>query len=414
LLPTLPASDAGAGSIGNSSSGTQLYGARKREELSVLPLTRFVRRRYRRPTMLYSRGIPALALVFMACLLASGPAGAEPAGSSRQSLLLLRNGNVLEGEVTQAGDYYVVLLGASEIRLPAREVEAQVASLEEAYQLKKFGLFGRGAEPHLKLAQWCLRHGLHAGCGQQLAEAARLEAEHPGIASIERRLAQALAATPASIAQAVRPASSVTVRSDDLEKAIRALPKASVERFAAVVQPLLLNRCGANQCHGANSKTEFHVLRPPGGQAATQRFTQRNLYAALEYIDRASPDDSPLVVMPAKQHGSSLVPVFDKQTQKQLDELKAWVKLTVGAAEPARPSVIPSTIPGEVSPLSQSGAAPGLGSPSTDPAGNTAAATPAGPPATDSQGTAAAGRNKESFVPRDPFDPEIFNRRYKK
>ena len=288
-----------------------------------------------------------------------------------------------------------------------------MASLEEAYQLKKFGLFGRGAEPHLKLAQWCLRHGLQAGCGEQLAEATRLEPDHSGIAPIERRFAQALEVKPASIAPASRPASSTTVRSDDLEKAVRALPKASVERFAAVVQPLLLNRCGANQCHGANSQTEFHVLRPPGGQAASQRFTQRNLYAALQYIDRASPEDSPLVVLPAKQHGSSLVPVFDKQTQKQLDELKAWVKLAVAAPEPTQPPTIPTV---EAAALSQPGATPGTVSPqqSNQEAASGPTAMPAKRPVNDSPMNSGAGRVKDSFVPCDPFDPEIFNRRYKK
>jgi hypothetical protein len=270
--------------------------------------------------MAYSRGFSAL--VLLCALLACGLIGsalvarqavvaAEPAVAGSKSLLLLRNGNVLEGEVTQAGDYYVVLLGTSELRLPARDVEAQVATLEEAYALKKFGLFGRGATPHLNLAEWCLRQGLHARCGEQLVAAMQVEPEHPKIAQIERRLAQATEAKPASSPAVAKPANSVTVRSDELEKAVRALPKASVEKFAAVIQPLLLNRCGANQCHGSNSKAEFHVLRPAAGQAATQRFTQRNLYAALQYIDPANPDASPLVALPQKQHGSSLVAVFD-------------------------------------------------------------------------------------------------------
>lgn len=334
----------------------------------------------------------------------AGTPVAEPTGGG-QSLLLLRNGNVLAGEITQAGDYYVVLLGTSEIRLPARDVEAQVASLDEAYQLKKFGLFGRGAEPHLKLAEWCLRQGLHARCGEQLIEAIRVEPGHSGIAPIERRLAQAMEHKPAGVPTPARAASSVTVRSDDLEKAIGALPKASVERFAAVVQPLLLNRCGANACHGANAKTEFHVLRPPGGQAATQRFTQRNLYAALQYIDKANPEESPLVVLPARQHGSSLVPVFDKQTQKQLEELRAWVRLTVAAPEPAAP-VQPATIPAvEAEALSQ----PGDGGANQT---NAPGAEAKGPAAEFSQ--LPGGRGKDSFVPRDPFDPEIFNRRFGK
>ncbi|MCI0361584.1 MAG: hypothetical protein L0211_24125 [Planctomycetaceae bacterium] len=360
----------------------------------------------------YCRGIPALAL--LAWGLASAVAvAAEPAAGAK-SLLLLRNGNILEGEVTQAGDYYVVLLGTSEVRLPARDVEAQVASLDEAYQLKKFGLFGRGADPHLNLAEWCLRHGLAARCGEQLVLAKHVEPENPKISQIERRLAQAREVKPQTSPQSARPVSSVTVRSDDLEKAIRALPKASVERFAAVVQPLLVNRCGANQCHGANSKAEFHVLRPPAGQAASQRFTQRNLYAALQYIDRSNPDESPLLVLPQKQHGSSLMAVFDKQTQKQLDELKAWVKLTVAAPGLIQPEPIqPPTIPtGGAATLSQPVTGPGVPLPNAgQPAANDPSAVQAQRPAIDAPASAVPASSGDRFVPRDPFDPEIFNRR---
>jgi len=330
---------------------------------------------------------------------------AEPTGAAPPSLLLLRNGNVLEGQITQAGDYYVVLFGASEIRLPAREVEAQVASLDEAYELKKFGLFGRGAEPHLKLAEWCLRQGLLDRCGEQLAEAARVEPEQTGIASLQRRLALAREPKLAGPAPGAKPVSAAAVRTDDLEKALRALPKASVERFAAVVQPLLLNRCGANQCHGANSQAEFRVLRPPGGQAATQRFTQRNLYAALAYIDRSDPENSPLLALPARQHGSSLVPVFDKQTQKQLEELKNWVKLTVAAPEASQPPTIP---PAEATALSQPDVQATTGaSDATTRAAESNLQVSQPTPAPDAS-------RKGGFVPRDPFDPEIFNRRFKK
>jgi hypothetical protein len=363
---------------------------------------------YRPPTMDYSRGISAL--VLLTCGLVSAADAAEPAANARKSLLLLRNGNVLEGEVTQAGDYYVVLLGMSEVRLPAADVEAQVASLDEAYELKKFGLFGRGADPHLNLAQWCLQHGLTARCGEQLALAAQVEPENPKIAQIERRLAQAMEAKPQVTPKSARSPSSVTVRSDDLEKTIRGLPKASVERFAAVVQPLLVNRCGANQCHGANSKAEYHVHRPVAGQAASQRFTQRNLYAALQYIDKSNPDESPLLVLPQKQHGSSLVAVFDKQTQKQLDELKAWVKLTVAAPEPMQPPTIPTA---QGATLSQPATGPNVPMPNTgqSPAGQ-ASAAPAQPCAIAPPAPASPAPTRAHFVPRDPFDPEIFNRRF--
>lgn len=348
--------------------------------------------------MAYSRGITALVLLVgaVAALAATPSPAADLPLTPRQGLLLLRNGNVLEGEITQAGDYYVVTLGKTgEIRLAAKEVEAVVASLDEAYDLRRLGLFGGGAGPHLDLAQWCLRNGLHARCAEQLVLAVGKEPENPRIADVERRLNLATTARPP--AQPKRPAQPTAARTDDLEKAMRALPKASIEKFAAVVQPVLLNRCGANQCHGPNSKAEFHLLKPPTGQAATQRFTQRNLYSALQYLDPANPDESPLLVLPSKRHGTSLTAVFDKHTQKQFDELKAWARMTIVAPQPAVPATIAA---GDQATLSQPASA------------GESAATHAPRPSLAAPSATPPASSGDHFVPRDPFDPEIFNRRF--
>ena len=362
--------------------------------------------------MPYSRGISALAprpllppflaaaWLQVAMLAALAPA-AEPQLAPQAGLLVLRNGNVLQGEITQAGDYYVVILGKSgELRLAAREVEAQVATLDEAYELKRHGLFGRGATPHLELAEWCLRQGLLARCGEQLELARQVEMENPRIAEIERRLKLAIAPPPqATSTAATAPASRAnSVSSEALERAVHALPKGSVEKFAAVVQPLLLNRCGANQCHGGNAKSALHLVRPPAGQAATQRITQRNLYAVLQQLNSSEPEKSALLVEAQRRHGTALTAPFDRHTQKQLDELTMWVRLTVAAPPPA-----PTTIAaGGQSTLSQA-ALP------ADSAGPTVAAAPA------AKATAAEKRDASAdrFIPRDPFDPELFNRRYK-
>ena len=346
----------------------------------------------------YSRGIPALVL---ACVL-SGFAAAADADPNGKGLLLLRNGNILEGQIVQAGDYFVVVLGTSEIRLPAKDVEAQVASRDEAYQLRKFGMFGQGATPHLNLAEWCLRQELFARCQEQLTEARRIDPENPKIVEVERRLEFARAPRPAAAAPGAKPISSVTVRADDLEKVIRSLPKTSVERFAAVVQPVLLNRCGANQCHGTNSKADFHLLRPAAGQAATLRFTQRNLYATLQYIDSKNPDESTLLVLPQKPHGSSLTAVFDKHNQRQLDELKAWVRMTVATPEPTAPATISADEPATLS------------QPAELPRAATApeAIQAMRPAIEEPRAATSKSPNKSVFVPHDPFDPEIFNRRF--
>ena len=326
----------------------------------------------------------------------------------QSGLLVLRNGQVLEGEVTRAGDYYIVTLGArSEIRLPAADVEAVCASLGEAYEFKARHLTGGGVRSHLELAEWCLRHDLHSRCAEQLVAAMRLEPENPALKLLEKRLEFAIAAPKTS--SSVSASKETAVTTEDLERAVRQLPRGSIEKFSAHIQPILLNRCGANQCHGPNAKTEFKLLRPPAGQQASRRFTQRNLYAVLQYLDPANPAESSLLTMPQRRHGTALTPVFDKQSQKQLDELTAWVRLALSTRDfAAQAATSPPTISGGEVTLSQSPAATG-----TTPTGpKVGADVQAMKPAVDSPGQKPTPASGDRFVPRDRFDPEIFNRRY--
>jgi hypothetical protein len=350
----------------------------------------------------------ALTLLFVA--LTAVAAMAQPSLAPEAGVLLLRNGQVIAGEVTRAGDYYIVTAGqGSELRLKADDVEAFCGSLVEAYEWKVRRLPANSAKGHVELAKWCLRQELHAKCSEQLVAAMRLEPNNTAVKDLETRLKLAVE-TPPPAATAY---STAIVGVDDLEKAIHALPRASIEKFGAIVQPILLNRCGANQCHGPNAKSEFRLLRPPPGQIVSRRFTQRNLYEAVQYLDQSNPDASPLVAMPQQRHGSALTPVFDKQSAHQLAELVAWARMTIAApAGPAPPA--PRTIAPTGATLLQPAAKP-----STD-ATKTATATEVSHAADDATSVrvmrppldAAAGTPSAQRAPRDPYDAEPFNRHY--
>jgi hypothetical protein len=379
------------------------------------------------------RGYCALAVLTMSAVVAYAQG---PALTPQQGLLLLKNGNVIEGQITQAGDYYVVTLGTSgEIRLPTKDVEAQVQSLTEAYELRKHGMFEPGAKPHLALAEWCLRHNLHAPCGEQLVAAVRAEPDHPGIDAVERRLTQALQEQPperpAVVARRPVPASSVSP--EDLDKALRELPAASIEKFAATVQPILLNRCAGGQCHGGNSTAALHLLKPPRGQLPTQRFTQRNLYSVLQQLDRDRPELSPLLIEPQKRHGGATAPVFDRFSQEQLAEIAAWIDVTLSPTVAPIPATIPvppagQTLSQAVDATSGGAVVPASAQESIEekPEVPGAADVPAGEEQIEAningqssksvataKSTAQAKAPEKPFIPRDPFDPEIFNRRHR-
>jgi hypothetical protein len=352
------------------------------------------------------------ALILLICLALAPAAWGQTSLAPEAGLLLLRNGEVIEGEVTRAGDFYVVTQGeGSELRLPAADVEAFCASLDEAYEFKQRRLSGSGAKPHLDLADWCLRQKLHSRCAQQLVAAMRLEPNNPRLKQLETFLQLAVEA-PQPVPQA-EPSNAATVSPEELDKTLRALPKGSVEKFSANIQPILLNRCGANQCHGPNAKSEFRLLRPPAGQIASRRFTQRNLYATLKQLNQSNPESSPLVTLPQRRHGTSLTAVFDKLSQSQLTELVAWTKLTAGAPRSSAPQTIGPT----QATLSQPAATAVPAAANQGPPGPTPDAQPVG------QGVQVMRPSLDKvpdqfppggqrFVPRDPYDPELFNRRF--
>jgi hypothetical protein len=323
-------------------------------------------------------------------------------------VLVLRNGQVIEGDVTRAGDYYVVSRGEGfELRPKVDEVELFCGSMDEAYQFKAQRLSGLSAKSHLDLAKWCLRHGLFVHCSEQLTAATRVEPNSKEVKDLETRLKLAVE-TPEPQSPSRSPPS---VAPDDLEKALRELPRGSIEKFGAIVQPILLNRCSANKCHGPNAESEYKLLRPPPGQIVSRRFTQRNLYASLRYLNRSNPDASPLIVLPQQRHGSSLAAVFDKQSANQLSELVTWARLA-SAAPVGTPPHAPATIAPTETTLSQPAASnrPSQADDSTAAPPNGEVSMRVMRPALDQAGHTKASPAQPAF--RDRFDPEIFNRRY--
>jgi len=353
---------------------------------------------------------------FTFILLAVASAG-QPSLTPQAGVLVLRNGQVLHGQITRAGDYYVVIIGpSSEIRLKAEEVEIACRDLEEAYLHRLQRMDPTALNQRISLAEWCLRNGLLDYASEQLDLAEAKAGDSPQIKSLRERLK--FAREPKATAAPVKTVASIaTISPEQLEKTLRELPDGSVERFSAIVQPILLNGCAANNCHGPMARNEFQLLKPASGQVANQRFSQRNLYSALKFVDRNDPLSSPLLLMPQKRHGGASGPIFDERTKAQLYELTQWVKLVT------TPKAAPVTV-GTIDPGSSLLAADHR--PQTDgtPQPPKVAANPAEPKDRFAAASTATAEQPESvkeaakpspdapYVARDPFDPEVFNRRF--
>jgi hypothetical protein len=99
----------------------------------------------------------------------------------REGVLLLKNGQVLSGRITPAGDHYLLTTGETEIRLKAVDVEYCCRDLEEGYQRKSLAIEPGRVEPHLDLADWCLRHGLLGYAAKEISQALVEDPRHPKI-----------------------------------------------------------------------------------------------------------------------------------------------------------------------------------------------------------------------------------------
>ncbi len=348
---------------------------------------------------------------FAACLALLSPVlavAAEAWDGPREGVLVLRNGQVLEGRITAVGDRHLVTLGEKgELRIPTRDVEMHCVDLDEVYCRKRAALRGRGAAPHLELAEWCLRHSLLTRAADELLAAINVEPDHPGIRVLERRLQLAVSRPLPTLRG--KQESGTVVSLDELERTMRELPEGAVESFTAHVQPLLVNHCGASTCHGTRSESVFRLVRPSLGRSLTRRFTQRNLYSALQQVDRQCPENSPLLAAISSPHGNAENAIFGERDQLQYELLAGWVKRVARGQEDRAPDTI---TPGSLNLLQTSYLQP-VGPPKpTDGDGKTApAATPACGHSLNRREKPASDPGTE-YLPRDPFDPEIFNRRF--
>lgn len=350
-------------------------------------------------------------------------AAAEPLQISPiEGVVLLHNGQVLTGKVTRAGDYYYVVMPHSEIRLKAGEVEKVARRLEDLYELKRTKLTPGGLRDHLDLAEWCVEQKLAAQASEQLALAKSLDPRHPRIPLIERRLE--LAQRPAAGPVAHTPAVDSGPTNEELDRLVRGLPSRAIENFTSSIQPLLVNNCTTSGCHGPRSHGMLKLFRLSLGEPVNRRRTQRNLYAVWQVIDADSPADSPLLTLPVRPHGKLRGPIFSGREAAQYRQLVAWVYEASRQRKPPDPDEEEEAVPAETA------TAKSLPKKKSKDPGKLAARKPEGDilltsaveeldgkaktpaAAGDSEQTEEAQEQTE-YVPVDPFDPEIFNRRGK-
>lgn len=331
-----------------------------------------------------------------------GPAPpADASDLQPDQVIVLQDGGVMRGRVTRDGERFVLARGTGQTFIPASKVLLVAASLEEAYQLRRKSLNPPTADGHLILAEWCLRHDLISNAQREIASACALEPRHARLELLERRLALANERQRAQASIVVRGApetAPMPVSSTPADTAIGDLTPVAVERFTRKVQPVLVNSCTSAGCHQVGGATKFQLDRAILRGVSNRRTTMNNLAATLALVDRERPRLSPLLTVPRQTHGGMKQPVLGPRREAAFRHLDEWVALV--AAQTAQP--LPPQTPNE---SVESDAALGA-------ADFREGQLPAEPAATDAVSPTRYGARLEHWQPRDPFDPEIFNRKY--
>lgn len=253
-----------------------------------------------------------------------------------ERVALLKNGNILRGEIRQLAETVIVKTRTSELRLAAADVELVRASLRQVYEAKAAPLAPHAASQRVHLIRWCLRHNLRAEANLELGRLAHFHPKLPGIEilrkQVERQQPHRTTVLPAEspLHQDVQFA----------RKQLEVLSKGTVSEFVRSVQPLLSNRCAMAGCHGKASKSPYTLLSGLKGRAP-QSVTHRNLGATLRQIGRYPTEQTLLWMSARAPHGGAKAPALSAEEQNKVFAWIQRVNADQGVARP--PSVAKAT-----------------------------------------------------------------------
>lgn len=348
-------------------------------------------------------------------LTVSPAAGSPPLGGPSPGILALHNGQVITGKVLRDGDRYVVTLGESAtVRIPVTAVEFHGDNLRHVYRLKEAAVVTSDISSQLRLAQWCIRHGLLTDA-ERLLKRTTPQRHLTQWSDLQRRLK--LARRPAAVTSAPQAVTTASKPPPELEDILTSISTPSLQQFTSFVQPLLLNRCSTATCHGAQSKSSFKLIKPSRGRAIPTRYTQRNLYNTWQTLNLQKPDQSSLINITTAPHGGT-VALFTQREWDQYQRLVTWVRRATRKNPPPMPPDFeqPATVLAQPVPAAQGTAEDGTSG--TEDASLLKAASVEAVlktpllPAEPKKSLPASEAPKRLPAARDPFDPDQFNRKF--
>lgn len=279
-----------------------------------------------------------------------------PVVDSSERVLLLYDGRILRGKLTETDDGYLLAQKLGQLRIRRREVEKDFESLQEVYAYKAERLPQDDPEEHLKFAQWCILEKLEKEARAELRKVLDLQPESRqaramlfSIDAAAERMAKRRALADSSIARAgatvpvgtdgkprALPAEIYQIRRGRAREINRAAPPAifnlspplAVKRFqefVTYVHPELQRQCAS--CHNERSKGKFVLLQARDRRMATDPLLLRtNLDAVLRLVNPENPSRSELLLSSVTDHPQINRPILSGPNHPTYRVFSTWVQ----------------------------------------------------------------------------------------
>jgi len=247
-------------------------------------------------------------------------------------LLVLFDGRVLEGTITdRPGGYLIEHSGGSEV-IPYNLIRLAAASLDDAYVKQRDGLQKPTAGDHLALAQWCYEYKLYKQATEQLTASLKLEPSRTDAIELLKTIS---AVSPEQVGGKLAYITEPPIR----DRSGTAVASASQAEFVRRVQPILVQRCGQARCHGSAATNDFKLINVRGGRRQNRSETEANLASVLRHVTPQATDQSPLLRVLQDSASAAHSGLFSGQAGPgQLERIREWVELAAqerpGSTEP--------------------------------------------------------------------------------
>jgi len=272
-----------------------------------------------------------------------------PAPVPQEQFLLLTNGQLIQGIVSEQGSEYLVRQRVGVMPFPKKRVEGAFNSVREAYLYRAAQLPDRDYDERFKLALWCLNLKLTAEAKDLLADIVDHNPNHSQAQAMLVSIGQAAARaalrprdpevrqTRADEMADGRPGSldAAVLRRAARELGISNLPVIfdlpvplaikRAEEFARYINPLLEKNCA--KCHNGEYDGAFQLVQTKSRADRTPEALRANLDATLRLVDPKNPSHSELLSSTLRAHGRGPRPrpIFPGSNDPTYSIIAAWV-----------------------------------------------------------------------------------------